>query len=115
VGRLVQAVGKHVGAQAAGTDLSRLRLSLGGVEIFANGCFQLDPGKEAALVAHLRGAELYASEPPQNGVFTPPIDYPPHERCVEVEVELGNGAATAVVLGGDLTHEYISENADYRS
>jgi glutamate N-acetyltransferase/amino-acid N-acetyltransferase len=115
VGRLVQAVGKHVGAHAAGTDLSRLRLSLGGVEIFANGSFQLDPAKEAALVAHLRGAELYASAPPKDGVFAPPIDYPPHERCVEIEVELGNGAATAVVLGGDLTHEYVSENADYRS
>jgi glutamate N-acetyltransferase/amino-acid N-acetyltransferase len=115
VGRLVQAVGKHVGAHAAATDLSRLRLSLGGVEIFANGSFQLDPGKEAALVAHLRGAELYASAPPKDGVFAPPIDYPPHERCVEIEVEIGNGAATAVVLGGDLTHEYVSENADYRS
>jgi glutamate N-acetyltransferase/amino-acid N-acetyltransferase len=115
VGRLVQAVGKHVGAHAAGTDLSRLRLLMGGVEIFAGGVFQLDPDKEKALVAHLRGAELYASAPPREGVFSPPIDFPPHERCVEVEVDLGNGAASATVLGGDLTHEYVSENADYRS
>jgi glutamate N-acetyltransferase/amino-acid N-acetyltransferase len=115
VGRLVQAVGKHVGAHARGTDLSRLRLLMGGVEIFANGSFQLDPVKEAALVAHLRGAELYESAPPKDGVFTAPIDFPPHERCVEIEVDLGNGAAAATVLGGDLTHEYVSENADYRS
>jgi glutamate N-acetyltransferase/amino-acid N-acetyltransferase len=115
VGRLVQAVGKHVGAQAKATDLSRLRLRMGGVEIFADGAFQLDPAKEALLVAHLRGAELYESAPPRNGVFSPPIDFPRHERCVEIEVDLGNGAAAATVLGGDLTHEYVSENADYRS
>jgi glutamate N-acetyltransferase/amino-acid N-acetyltransferase len=115
VGRLVQAIGKHVGAHAPDTDLSRLRLTLGGVEIFSGGVFQLNPEKEQALVAHLRGAELYASAAPKDGVFTPPIDYPPHERCVEIEVDLGGGAAAATVLGGDLTHEYVSENADYRS
>jgi len=115
VGRLVQAIGKHVGAQAPGTDLSRLRVTMGGSEIFANGVFQLNPTKETALVAHLKGAELYASAPPKDGVFAPPIDYPPHERCVEIGVDLGQGAATATVYGGDLTHEYVSENADYRS
>jgi glutamate N-acetyltransferase/amino-acid N-acetyltransferase len=43
------------------------------------------------------------------------VDYPAHERCVEIEVDLGRGTHTATVLGGDLTHEYVSENADYRS
>ena len=115
VGRLVQAIGKHVGAHAPATDLSKLRLTLGGIEIFSGGVFQLNPDKEKALVEHLRGAELYASAPPKHGVFTAPIDYPPHERCVEINVDLGSGTASAVVLGGDLTHEYVSENADYRS
>lgn len=115
VGRLIQAIGKHVGAQAAGTDLSRLRARLGGIEIFSDGVFQLDPGKEAALVAHLQGAELYASVPSAGGFFSAPIDFPPHERAVELEIDLGNGAASAAVIGGDLTHEYVSENADYRS
>lgn len=115
VGRLVQAIGKHVGAAAPDTDLSQLRLTLGGIEIFANGVFQLNPAKETALVAHLRAAELYASAAPKDGVFTAPITYPPHERCVEVGVDLGRGSASATVLGGDLTHEYVSENADYRS
>ena len=77
--------------------------------------FQLNPAKETALVAHLRGAELYASAPPKDGVFTAPVTYPPHERCVEIIVDLGQGSASATVLGGDLTHEYVSENADYRS
>jgi len=115
VGRLIQAIGKHVGAHAPGTDLSGLRASLGGIEIFSGGVFRLNPEKEAALVAHLRGAELYASRPKADGVFSAPIDFPPHERAVELEISIGNGAASATVLGGDLTHEYVSENADYRS
>ncbi|HVS53218.1 MAG TPA: bifunctional ornithine acetyltransferase/N-acetylglutamate synthase [Opitutaceae bacterium] len=115
VGRLVQAIGKHVGAHAPGTELSKLRATMGGVEIFSGGVFQLNPEKENALVAHLRGAELYASAPPKDGVFAPAVDFPRHERCVEIEVDVGNGSASATVLGGDLTHEYVSENADYRS
>ncbi|MCX6955791.1 MAG: bifunctional ornithine acetyltransferase/N-acetylglutamate synthase [Verrucomicrobia bacterium] len=115
VGRLVQAIGKHIGAFAPKTDMSKLRASMGGVEIFANGVFQLNPEKETALVAHLRGAELYASAPPKDGVFSAPVDFPPHERCVEIAIEVGNGPASATVFGGDLTHEYVSENADYRS
>ena len=115
VGRLVQAIGKQVGATTFGADLSGLRLRLGGIDIFAGGIFRLDPDKERALSDHLHGAELYASAPPRNGVFAPPISYPPHERCVEVEIDLGRGGASATILGGDLTHEYVSENADYRS
>src|ERR1019366_372254 len=104
VGRLVQAVGKHVGSRAPGTDLSGLRMALGGVEIFSGGEFRLDPEKEAALSRHMRG------------VYRPPVDFPAHERCVEIEIDLGRrGRASAVVLGADLTHEYVSENADYRS
>jgi glutamate N-acetyltransferase/amino-acid N-acetyltransferase len=53
---------------------------------------------------------------PADGVFTPPVDFPAHERCVEIAVDLGQPVgAAATVLGGDLTHEYVSENADYRS
>jgi len=115
VGRLVQAIGRHLGALEPGLDLSRLRARLGGIEIFARGVFQLDPAKEAALVAHLKQAELYASALPRHGVFSPPVDFPAHERCVEIEVDLGLGDARATILGADLSHEYVSENADYRS
>jgi glutamate N-acetyltransferase/amino-acid N-acetyltransferase len=115
VGRLVQAIGKYVGAQGLTLDLSKLRARIGGIEIFAEGAFRLDPTKETALVAHLKGAELYASAPAKDGVFAPPVDFPPHERCVEIEVDLGTGDGECTVFGGDLTHEYVSENADYRS
>ncbi len=115
VGRLVQAIGRHVGANEPGLDLSRMWARIGGIEIFARGTFRLDHEKERALAQHLEEAELYSSRPPRNGVFTPPVDYPTHERCVEIEVDLGLGGANATVLGGDLTHEYVSENADYRS
>jgi glutamate N-acetyltransferase/amino-acid N-acetyltransferase len=115
VGRLIQAIGKHIGENALALDLSRLVARIGGIEIFSGGAFRLDPAKETALVAHLKHAELYASSAPKEGVFAPPVDFPPHERCVEIEVDLASGAGECVVFGGDLTHEYVSENADYRS
>jgi glutamate N-acetyltransferase/amino-acid N-acetyltransferase len=116
VGRLVQAIGKYVGSRETGADLSGMAVRMGGVEIFCGGAFRLDPAKESALVAHLRAAELYESAPPKGGVFSPPVDFPAHERCVEIEIDLGGaGPGRAVVLGADLTHEYVSENADYRS
>jgi len=121
VGRLIQAIGKgtqlhSLGATPTGAvSVSALRLVMGGIEIFSDGGFQLDPQKETALVAHLKSAELYESVIPANGIYSAAVDYPPHERCVELGVELGAGQASATVFGGDLTHEYVSENADYRS
>jgi glutamate N-acetyltransferase / amino-acid N-acetyltransferase len=115
VGRLVQAVGKYVGATGAGVDLSKTRMRLGGVPIVNDAQFFLEPSKEAELVAHLKSAELYESKPAADGTFSPPVDFPPHERAVQIEIDLGVGSAAATVLGADLTHEYVSENADYRS
>jgi glutamate N-acetyltransferase/amino-acid N-acetyltransferase len=114
VGRLLAALGKHVGLHAPGLDVSRLALRMAGVELFSGGEFRLSPEREAALVAHLRQAELYASAT-ADGLWKPTVDYPPHERAVELEVALAAGPASATVLGADLTHEYVTENADYRS
>jgi len=51
--------------------------------------------------------------------YATPISYPPHERCVEVGVNLGVSdmslAVSTTILGSDLTHEYVAENGDYRS
>jgi len=147
VGRLVQAIGRHLGAPqpplfgaacaSTGANTKHapggLRLTLGGIEIFSGGVFRLDPQKEAALVEHLKRAELYESRVPADGIYRAAVDFPPHERCVEVGVDLGEGSGnadevarsatatlrpinqSATVYGGDLTHEYVSENADYRS
>lgn len=115
VGRLVAAVGKTCGERGAPLDPARVRLAMGGELLFEGGAMRLDPEKERRLVAHLAGAELYRSSGTADGIFRPPLDYPPHERCVEIEVGLGLGVAAAEVLGADLTHEYVTENADYRS
>ena len=116
VGRLVAAVGKHLGAVAPGLDLGRCRMRIGGRTIFADGAFALDHGAERFLTDHYKAAELYASVPPADGLtFRPPVSWPPHERAVEIDIDLGLGAGSATTLGADRTHEYISENADYRS
>lgn len=116
VGRLVAAIGKFLGATPAGVDPARCTLRMGGRVIFTDGAFRLSPEVERELVAHLRQAELYASVPPEDGlIFRPPVRHPPHERAVEIEVDLAAGRYACTVLGADRSHEYISENADYRS
>jgi glutamate N-acetyltransferase/amino-acid N-acetyltransferase len=118
VGRIVMAIGKHVGIHAPEVSLANARITLGGLTIFEQGAFRLDEAAEKQLTAHLQSAELYASAIPKDGVFKPTVAFPPHERCVELEVDLASlasGSAQATVLGADLTHEYVSENADYRS
>jgi N-acetylglutamate synthase (N-acetylornithine aminotransferase) len=115
VGRIIMAIGKYVGIHASDMSLANLRIALGGKTIFERGSFQLDPEIEKQLAHHLKRAELYQSTVPADGVFRPAVDFPPHERCVELDIDLGCGPACATVLGADLTHEYVSENADYRS
>ncbi len=116
VGRLLCAIGKHVGALGLPLDTGSILVRMGGETILERGVMQLDPAREERLVRHLRQAELYASRPPADGhTFKPPIAFPPHERSVELEVDLRAGTAGAEVLGADRSHEYISENADYRS
>jgi glutamate N-acetyltransferase/amino-acid N-acetyltransferase len=115
VGRLLMAIGKP-GPQLGGAlDLARLRVAIAGQEVYAAGAFRLTRDTEAEVTARLKQAELYSSKPGPDGVFRPPVDYPPHERRVDIDVDLGGGASCAEVLGADLTHEYVSENADYRS
>jgi glutamate N-acetyltransferase/amino-acid N-acetyltransferase len=116
VGRLVAALGKEAGASAIPLDPARARITLGGEPILEGGLFRLDGEKERRLTAHLVAAELYPQAPAADGItFRPPHDFPRHERAVEIEVELGGGPGAAEVLGADLTHEYVTENADYRS
>ena len=85
-GRIVMAVGK-AGEKA---DRDRLSIVIGGVTITENG--QLVPGYDETPVArHLKGAEI------------------------DIDVDIGIGRGRATVWTCDLTHGYISINADYRS
>ena len=116
VGRLVMALGKEAGARGLALDPARARLTMGGELIVEGGLFRLDREKERRLTVHLVAAELYPQAPAADGItFRPPVDFPRHERAVEIGIELGAGPGTAEVLGADLTHEYVTENADYRS
>jgi len=115
VGRLLCAVGKAAGAAGIRLEPARAVMRVGGETVLEGGAMRLDPEKERRLVEHLKAAELYASAPAVDGAFRPPIDFPPHERCVEIEIDLGLGLGACAVLGADLSHEYVTENADYRS
>ena len=85
-GRIVMAVGK-AGAPA---DRDRLAISIGGHQITANGQ-RRDDYDEAPLAAHMKGQEVH------------------------IEVDIGLGTGHARIWSCDLTHGYISINADYRS
>ena len=111
VGRIVAAAGKFIGELDVNTSTKdkiaeRLVIRMGGRRIFEAGQFRLSSSSEAELIAHMKAAELG-----DDGQAA----FPAHKRKVEVEIDLGAGEGKAVVLGSDLTHEYVSINADYRS
>ena len=90
-------------------DASPCVVRIGGEVVFERGAFRLDAEKEDRLRAHFVAARLGADDPDAPRC-------PPHGRCVEIDVDLGGDPnVEAVVLGSDLTHEYVAENADYRS
>ena len=85
-GRVVMAVGK-AGEPA---DRDRLAIRFGATQV-ATGGLAVEGYDEAPVAAHLKGRE------------------------VEIGVDLGLGDGRATVWTCDLTHGYISINADYRS
>ena len=85
-GRIVMAVGK-AGERA---ERDKLAIRIGGVDVAKDGA-AVAGFDEAPVAAHMKGAEI----------------------DIEVDLNLGEGAA--VVWTCDLTHGYISINADYRS
>lgn len=85
-GRIVMAVGK-AGEKA---DRDKLIVSIGGIRVTEKG--GLVPGyDETPVAAHMKGPEI------------------------DIAVDVGVGRGRATVWTCDLTHEYISINADYRS
>ncbi|MDX8353036.1 bifunctional glutamate N-acetyltransferase/amino-acid acetyltransferase ArgJ [Cognatiyoonia sp. IB215182] len=85
-GRIVMAVGKS----GAAADHDRLSIRIGDITVAENGWRAPDYSEEAAS-AYMKNAEL------------------------EIGVDLGLGTGTSTVWTCDLTHGYISINADYRS
>ena len=85
-GRIVMAVGKA----GEGIDQSRVGVSIGGILIAADGA-RVDGYDEAPVAAHMAG------------------------DSIEIKVTVGGGAGTSRIWTCDLTHGYISINADYRS
>lgn len=105
VGRLVGKVGQALSQLGGHAMAEGCVCSIGGEVIFEGGKFTLDSAKEKRLSAHLKNASMDTS-----------LTYPHHHRVVDIGVALGGGGdGCAVVLGSDLTKEYVSINADYRS
>lgn len=116
VGRIVGAIGSCLGNVLPDSDISTstMRVVLGGKEIFSKGAFQLDPAAEKFLSDYLFDCQLYPKSVPEHDRL-----YPSHSKSVELLVDFdpeGNSnREAAVVIGSDLTEEYVQVNADYRS
>lgn len=104
-GRLAGAVGSFMGKFKNNEDVGKMVMTLGGRTIFCEGRFVLEGDSiELELSNHMKDAE-------QDEVGT----FPGHQKYVEIGIDFVVGGGSAVVIGSDLTREYISVNADYRS
>mmetsp|Transcript_16839 Transcript_16839/g.39909 ORF Transcript_16839/g.39909 Transcript_16839/m.39909 type:complete len:510 (+) Transcript_16839:194-1723(+) len=106
-GRLAGAIGSFMGKFNGDANLSDVTLSLGGRAICAEERFILEGDEvEKELSNHMKIAQLGEVD-----------EYPQHQKYVEIGVDFGkySGDGSATVLGSDLTAEYVSVNADYRS
>jgi len=105
VGRFVSSIGDYCGNNDIDIDARRTEIRLGGELIFSGGSLVLDPAKEVRLSAYLKECRM---DPVHKG-------FPLHEKSVEIDINIAMGESHATILGSDLTHEYVRENADYRS
>jgi glutamate N-acetyltransferase/amino-acid N-acetyltransferase len=105
-GRLAAAIGSFMGKFLDEESVDAMTLTLGGRVIFSKGKFVLEgDAVEKEISGHMKDAQ-----------YDEHSDYPPHQRFVEIAVDFGSsGGSGAVVLGSDLTNEYVAINADYRS
>ena len=85
-GRIVMAAGKD----GAGLQPSQIGVAIGGIMIAADGA-RVEDYDEAPVAAHMKGDRI------------------------DIDVGVGAGTGTARIWTCDLTHGYISINADYRS
>ena len=105
VGRFVSSIGDYCGNNGISLPADKLEIRLGGEKIFSAGGFTIDPEKEVRLAAYLDDC---GKIPEHKG-------WPAHEKTVDIDINIGMGSACSTILGSDLTHEYVRENADYRT
>jgi glutamate N-acetyltransferase / amino-acid N-acetyltransferase len=141
VGRIVGAIGSCIGnvlQSGSNNDiqameqlqLDSLEIYLGGYPIFAKNAFKLDPQTEELLSNYMYDCQLFQDKT----ILEQDRIYPPHERSVELIVRfvsdnnnINNNNNNlkypseydpnqeVLVIGSDLTEEYVQVNADYRS
>lgn len=129
LGRMLSAIGDYIGTTVQDpTDATKLtknlRISIGDAVVYENEEFCINEENESYVQSCFETATLYSSSPAireTNDSGTPtlefsiPVTYPPHQRCVNIYVDMGVGSGNAVVRGADLSYEYVKENGDYRS
>ena len=71
-----------------------------------------DPAK---VTVSLCGVELFKNEQPTPRDFDALLKEPLQKRDLQLDISLGDGPGHYTLLASDLTHEYVSINADYRS
>lgn len=106
-GRLAGAIGSFMGKFKEDESSDDMALTLGGRAIFGRGKFILEGDEvEKALSDHMMDAQLGEVD-----------EFPKHQKFVEIGVDFGTsgGTGTATIIGSDLTKEYVTVNADYRS
>lgn len=67
------------------------------------------------VVVSLCDVELFRNGQPNAANFDDQLNGPLEGRDITIDIELGAGSATYELLASDLTHDYVSCNADYRS
>ncbi|AFG38568.1 bifunctional glutamate N-acetyltransferase/amino-acid acetyltransferase ArgJ [Spirochaeta africana] len=105
VGRIVAALGDHCGNSGIPIVPEAVRILVEDVPVFQEGAFRLSSAVEQQLSERLTAASM---NPRITG-------YPQNDDCVRIHIDLGMGDVQESVLGTDLSHEYVTENADYRT
>lgn len=104
VGRIIMALGDFAGNNGFPFHSEVTKISIGEIPVFRDGVFLLNDEKEAMLNSYFQRCALGEAK-----------NYPPHERTVDITVDLNCGTGGGMVFGSDLSYEYVRENADYRT
>lgn len=108
VGRVIAATGNALSQiQVEESELQDLVIKIGEVTVFENGAFALDGEKETLLTNYLITAE--------QDLAMPAGSFPTHDRSVDIILDFQRGEHDTEIIGADLTHGYVEENAGYRS